>query len=641
MMKTTYLLTIGACISLSNTLYAGPKELTLESPDGKVKWMLSVDEGKVQQSLKKGGKTVLEKDNLGLVVDGKDLGEGTTGWNLTATSSVQEKQFPVRGKHGKGSVKYKEYMVEGEGSDLVIHARMFDDGVAFRYVWGKGMKDKNEVKVTDEATSFRFPTQAVMWTQDSNAALGPCEGVWTPSRISDFKVDKENPRSYIRTASITVELPGGGYALIQEAANFGLNWSGIKFALEDGKCKATYFQNQDGFTVKPDGDMPWRVVLVTDDLNTLVNSDLIESLPPAPDRKLFPKGSATAWIKPGRSSWTWWDSMSAKNDDQYKFVDMASDFGWEYHLVDEGWKKWDKDYKTCLEMMKKLTDYAAGKKVGIWAWIRWSDINKPDNNWEQMRDFMTDMKKAGVKGLKVDFMDSASQERLHFYDAMMVNTAENQIMINFHGANTPGGEPRTWPHELSREGIYGGEQNLWGTLSPEHLSALPFTRLVSGHADFTGGYFGHGPKLKGSSWTLQMASNIIYTSPILHWVGNPTDMPLAFPAGSPERKLIETIPSTWDETIVLPHAKIGKYAPFARRNGKQWFVALINGPDARTEKIKLDFVADGKYTMVMLTDLEDKNDGWKVETREVSKGDTLDFTMRPAGGGIVWLVPAN
>lgn len=52
---------------------------------------------------------------------------------------------------------------------------------------------------------------------------------------------------------------------------------------------------------------------------------------------------------------------------------------------------------------------------------------------------------------------------------------------------------------MSREGIYGGEQNIWAAIGGQHYCALPFTRLVSGHADFTGGYFGHGPKLRGSS----------------------------------------------------------------------------------------------------------------------------------------------
>lgn len=122
---------------------------------------------------------------------------------------------------------------------------------------------------------------------------------------------------------------------------------------------------------------------------------------------------------------------------------------------------------------------------------------------------------------------------------------------------------------MSREGIYGGEQNIWAAIGGQHYCALPFTRLISGHADFTGGYFGHGPKLRGSSWTLQMAANIIYTSSMLHWVSNPADMEAAFPKDSPEREVVRNIPSVWEETIVLPPSAIGECAAFARRSGNQ------------------------------------------------------------------------
>lgn len=71
--------------------------------------------------------------------------------------------------------------------------------------------------------------------------------------------------------------------------------------------------------------MPWRVILVNDDLNGLVRNDVIPSLAPEPDRKLFPEGSKASWIRPGRSTWTWWDRGNVLENDQYAFVDMAAD----------------------------------------------------------------------------------------------------------------------------------------------------------------------------------------------------------------------------------------------------------------------------------------------------------------------------
>ena len=53
---------------------------------------------------------------------------------------------------------------------------------------------------------------------------------------------------------------------------------------------------------KVDGPIrsPWRVVMIGRDLNTLVNSDLVNNLSDPPDKTLFLAGSRTEWIKPSR-----------------------------------------------------------------------------------------------------------------------------------------------------------------------------------------------------------------------------------------------------------------------------------------------------------------------------------------------------
>ncbi|MFR1411292.1 MAG: hypothetical protein ACLSUW_02620 [Akkermansia sp.] len=32
--------------------------------------------------------------------------------------------------------------------------------------------------------------------------------------------------------------------------------------------------------------------------------------------------------------------------------------------------------------LAKLASYAANKNVGIWVWVRWSDVNNPANDWK-------------------------------------------------------------------------------------------------------------------------------------------------------------------------------------------------------------------------------------------------------------------
>ena len=122
---------------------------------------------------------------------------------------------------------------------------------------------------------------------------------------------------------------------------------------------------------------------------------------------------------------------------------------------------------------------------------------------------------------------------------------------------------------------------------------------------------------------------------MLHWVSNPADMEAAFPKDSPEREVVRNIPSVWEETIVLPPSAIGECAAFARRSGNQWYIALMNGDGReRTVSIPLNFLdKNTAYQASILRDLAEKNDGWSVETRKVTSGNTLSFTMRIKGGG--------
>ncbi len=665
-MRKSLLLTCTAMgLSTVSASMAAEPSVSMTSPDGQLTWTIEVSAGcritpaaqvpkentqtgtvsdGVRHILQKDGSPILFSSDLGLVIDGKNLNnESIKGVDVQKTASNVTRTFPTRGKYPQGKVTYNEYKVTTPDSPLIIQARIYNNGVAFRYDLAPFAQKKSDLKISDETTSFHFTDGATLWTQDANSALGPCEGVWSPSSIQNFKKDTKNPRSYIRTAPITAELPSGHYAVIQEAGNFEKGWSGIKWALYNEACHATYFQDPKGFSVTPDTEMPWRVILVDNNLNDLVHNDIIDSLSKEHDHDLFPQGYATPWIQPGHSSWTWWDSTRVLEQEQYPFVDMASEFGWKYHLVDEGWKKWAPTLDECIDRVAKLAKYAANKGVGIWVWVRWVDVNNPADNWATMQKEFKKLAESGVKGIKIDFMDSASQDRLHFYDAVARFTAENKLMVNFHGANTPTGEPTAWPHEMSREAIFGGEQNIWGEVKGEHYTALPFTRYISGHADFTGGYFGHGPKLRGSSWSLQLAANIIYTSPIMHWVSNPKDMNAAFPKGSLQRKALAALPTTWDETLVLPPSKIGDCVVMARRSGENWFLAVINGDHQEKDlSIKLDFLKKGHtYDVVTFRDLNSKNDGWDVASQTSSSGDEIKFSVRKRGGGVAWLAPTT
>lgn len=616
---------------MPNAAYAD-EGILMTSPDGKLAYTLKTGEGGISHSLKADGSVILEEAPLGLTIDGTDVAKGVKDLTVRQTEQDKTVVFPTRGNRSEGRVSYHEYVVSSNPGSFNFRVRVYTDGVAFRYEFPMALKEKRSVRINGENTTFRFPAESIYWTQAGHYALTACEGIWTPKRIEEFPAKTDSPDTYVYTMPMTVELPSGNIALIQEAGNFGLDWGGTKLIREGGDWVTSYYYDKDGFEVDTQSGTPWKVVLVASDLNGLVQNDIIASLAPAPDKKLFPDGFATSWVKPSRLLWSWLDHH-ADHDQQYHYVDAASELGFEAVLVDDGWEKWNKDGEDGRALLKKLVSYAKEKNIAIWVWKRFSDINKPNDDWKDMRAFFDEMKEMGVVGMKVDFMDSNSQSVLQFYDAAVRKAAERQLMINFHGANPPEGEPNTWPNEMTREGIYAME---WGRLPAQHLTALPFTRMISGHADFTGGRFTDASKLNGTSWPFQMASVIIFTSPALHYTTKPEDWEKAFPMNSRQRDVVRSIPSTWDETIVLPGSKIGKLAGFARRKGKVWYVAMINGSNEEeySGELSLDFLPEGAFELCILSDDPDNNASWST------RGELRDRLFKPkvtmrAGGGYV------
>lgn len=131
-------------------------------------------------------------------------------------------------------------------------------------------------------------------------------------------------------------------------------------------------------------------------------------------------------------------------------------------------------------------------------------------------------------------------------------------MVNFHGSHPPTGESRTYPTEMTREGIRGLELNKMreGPIPAWHNAALPFTRLVVGHGDYTPlGYSRPGP----TTFAHQLATVILFTSPMQVIAEHP-EVLLTDPATAPALDLLTQIPAVWDETVVLEPSAIGELA---------------------------------------------------------------------------------
>ena len=121
---------------------------------------------------------------------------------------------------------------------------------------------------------------------------------------------------------------------------------------------------------------------------------------------------------------------------QKRFVDYASEMGWEYCLVDADW-----DRKIGYEKLGELCAYAKSKNVGITAWYNsagdWNTtpytprdkmLTKELRNTE-----FTKLKKIGVKGVKVDFFGGDGQSMMKYYIDILKDAAKYNFILMLKG----------------------------------------------------------------------------------------------------------------------------------------------------------------------------------------------------------------
>ncbi len=285
--------------------------------------------------------------------------------------------------------------------------------------------------------------------------------------------------------------------------------------------------------------------------------------------------------------------------------------------------------------MAELVDYAKTKGVDVWVWKAHQMILDD----ERRNYYFANVKQTGAVGVKIDFMDSESHKKLEFHEKALIDGARHKLMINFHGANKPAGESRTYPNEMTREGIRGLEYNKFSLtpLTPEHNCGLPFTRLLAGHADYTPVTF-NPKKLGKTSYAHQLALPIALFSSVTHYADKP-EMYLENPPAAPAIEIMKKLPATWDETIVLPQSQIRELAAFARRKGDVWYVGVLNGSGRRDITIETDFL-DGPGHAVVLSDEMDNPAAFRRQEIELDSDGKIEAAMRP-GGGLVAMITSG
>ncbi|MDX3660749.1 glycoside hydrolase family 97 catalytic domain-containing protein [Streptomyces sp. ID05-26A] len=557
---------------------AAPSGWTVTGP-GQVTAEVALNSGNLTLAVRRQGRTVLQPAPVGLTTTTADLTEDLV-FTGRRDRVVMERYTMPTGKRVQRTARMTEsrlgFRTASGSFDLVVRASA--DGVAYRYVLPQ------PATVTGEASSFTVPG-------DSKAWLLPYNAWYEANRV--------------RTTAGEATGDFGYPSLFQNGQDFAL----LTESDVDGRYAGSKLRKSgDGFQVvladaqvASTGTTPWRTAIVGD-LATVSTSTLVDDLA-APA-----KFADQSWIKPGKVAWSWLSEHSSPSDfaRQKQYVDFAARNGWEYALVDEGWS---------AAWVPELIRYARAQGVEILLWLRWSDLDT-----EQKRDtVLPRIKQWGAKGVKLDFMESDSQDRYRWYDAVLQKTADLKLMVNFHGSTIPHGLARTWPHVLTMEAVRGAENYPPAANNPVQF----FTRNVAGSMDYTPVSLEVGTK--EASIAHEVALPVVYESGWTHFA----DKPEAYERHPEALRYLDQLPTVWDETRLL-EGDPDSHAVVARRNGDRWFVGGIATQD-RTLRAPLSFLGGGQWLVETVRDPAIRADVVR-DTQVLRTTDTLSVPTRRNGG---------
>ncbi len=560
--------------------------------------VVTLSDGVPKLSVTRGGTTVLEPSQLGVVTERADL---STGLRLTGHTErrVVEHYTASSGKERQRSVVHKEERYSFVGAarlDVVV--RTARDGVAYRYEL-----PSNTGNVLRETSAFQVPADATAW-------------------IAKYRRDYENP--FVEMKAVAAETAEylhpalfeskGVYSLLTESAVDGRH-SGARLVhtAGSGTYSIKYWDEQ----VLVDGpwQSQWRTAVVGS-LADVSSSTLVDDLAPRS------KVRDTSWIKPGKVFWSWLAGGREAGQSlamQKQYVDYAAQHGWPYALVDAGWyfdPNWDYDpsWET-TSWIPSLVSYARARGVQIHLWIHYDELDTPAESAARLALF----EKWGIAGVKIDFMDSDGQDRNRWYDRILTETAEHKLLVNFHGSTIPHGLHRTWPHVMTMEAVHGGEKS--SGLTTTHLTALPFTRGVVGGMDYTPLAW-HRPS-RTTSDAHELALTVLYESGLANLAGRPED----YAARPVAERFVDQVPTAWDETRLLS-GRPADHAVFARRSGDRWFIGGGWSGAARTVQVPFD-LPSGRWRVEIT---RDGPAGLVRDVREVRAGEVLTLDVAANGG---------
>ena len=633
----------------------------------------------------------------------KDIANFLSGFKIidTKTSTLDETWKPVWGEVEKIRNNFNELAVTvsqpNTDRQMIIRFRLFNEGLGFRYEFPeqKNLKyfvikeEHSQFAMAGDHTAFWIPgdydTQEYDYTESK---LSEIKGLFDKAYIGNAS-QQAFSKTGVQTA-LMMKATNGLYINLHEAAL--INYPAMSLNLDDKTLTFESWLTPDalgdkGYLQAP-FNTPWRTIIASDDAREVAfkGPQLVYNLNEPSKIK------DTSWIKPVKYIGVWWEMITGKSSwaytDEYptvqlgitdykkakpngkhaannkhvkEYIDFAAEHGFDAVLVEgwnEGWEDWfgnHKDYVFDFVTpypdfdVKMLNAYANSKGVKI---MMHHETSGATRNYERHLDkaykYMNDNGYTSVKsGYVGDIVPRGdfhySQNTINHYQYAIEKAAEYKIMVNAHEAVRPTGVARTWPNLIGNESARGTEYQAFGGSKPNHVTILPFTRLLGGPMDYTPGIFEMDVKKLNPNNHSHVNSTIANQLALYVTMYSPLQMAADiiehYKQFSDAFQFIKDVPVDWQDSNYL-EAEPGKYLTIARKdkNSNNWFVGNVNGETPRSTKIKLDFLDKGKkYEARIYADAKDAHyktnpQAYKIETKKVDSKSVLDLTSQAGGG---------
>jgi alpha-glucosidase len=286
-----------------------------------------------------------------------------------------------------------------------------------------------------------------------------------------------------------------------------------------------------------------------------------------------------------------------------------------------------------------------------------SSVRNYERHLDKAYQFMVDN---GYNSVKSGYVGDIIPRGEYHYGQWMVNhyqyalekAADYKIMLNAHEAVRPTGVSRTYPNLIGNESARGTEYQAFGGSKPNHVTILPFTRLIGGPMDYTPGIFQMDvSKINpdnhshvNSTLANQLALYVTMYSPLQM----AADLPEHYNQYPDAFQFIKDVAIDWDETKIL-EAEPGDYITIARKakGSDNWFVGNVAGENGYISNITFDYLDPAKtYIATIYSDAKDAHyktnpQAYNIRKVVVTSKSKLTQPAAPGGGYAISIVEAD